>query len=75
MLMGPSRIRPKDSHSAGISQVQGTLALLAALLIIVLVVKAGAADSIVSGVLDFGKYRVWGGHNDLPIPTLIRVRI
>lgn len=63
--MHTSRIRQKGRNDEGISQVQGTLALLAALLIIVLVVKAGVADGIVSGALDFGKYRVWGWHNDV----------
>jgi len=59
--------RPMHEDS-GLSELQGSLILLAVLLIAVLVVKSTIGDNIVSAVLDFGRFKVWGAHNEVYFP-------
>lgn len=51
--------------NSGISELQGSLVLLAVILIAVLAVKSLIGDSIISAALDFGQFKVWGAHNDM----------
>lgn len=50
---------------AGISELQGSLALLVIILTAVLVIKATVGDTIVSAALDFGHFKVWGTRNSV----------
>jgi hypothetical protein len=53
------------SSRDGISEVQGTLVLIVVIAILAILVKSTVGDSIVAAALDFGHFRVWGGHNDV----------
>ena len=54
---------PFSSSRDGISEAQGTLVLIAVVVILVILVKFTVGDSIVAAALDFGNFRAWGGHN------------
>ena len=49
----------------GISELQGSLVLLAVILIAALAVKSTIGDNIASAALDFGSFKVWGARNDV----------
>lgn len=53
------------SEDSAISELQGSLVLLAVVLIAALVVKSAIGDGIVSAALDFGRFKVWGAHNEV----------
>lgn len=55
----------KNLDDAGISEAQGTLFLLAIVIIAVILVRTTVGDSMIAGALDIGKFRVWGGHNPI----------
>ena len=60
----------KRRHSDdAVSELQGTLVLLAILIIAVLLVKSLVGDAIIMGLLDFGKFKVWGAKNEVSHPT------
>jgi hypothetical protein len=48
-----------------LSELQGSLILLAAIIIAALVIKSTIGDSVVSASLDFGRFKVWGAHNNV----------
>ena len=56
-------VLPFNSSSDGISEAQGTLVLIAVVVIMVILVKFTVGDSIMAAALDFGNFRAWGGHN------------
>ncbi|MCD1294777.1 hypothetical protein CUJ83_07165 [Methanocella sp. CWC-04] len=57
--------RKKPLDDIGLSEVQGTLFLLAVVLIAAILVKTTIGDGMVNTALEFGKFRVWGSHNDM----------
>jgi hypothetical protein len=48
-----------------LSELQGSLILLALVIIAALVIKSTIGDSVVSASLDFGRFKVWGAHNNV----------
>ena len=59
------RSLPFSSSCDGISEAQGTLVLIAVVVILVILVKFTIGDSIVAAAMDFGNFRAWGGHNEV----------
>jgi flagellin-like protein len=49
----------------GISELQGSLVLLAVILIAALVLKSAIGDNIAAAALDFGGFKAWGSRNDV----------
>ena len=56
------------TEDSAISELQGSLILLAVLIIAALVVKSAIGDGIISAALDFGRFKVWGAHNEVSFP-------
>jgi hypothetical protein len=59
---------PGITSDDALSELQSSLVLLAVLVVAVLLVKAIVGDSIVSAVLGFGGFKVWGAHNQVSYP-------
>ena len=55
----------RRADDRAISELQGSLILLAVVIIAALIIKSTIGDSIVSAALDFGRFKVWGTHNNV----------